>query len=892
MFDLDTAIGAWRKSLVYKRSIMKEDLDELERHIRDEVEIQVTRGLTEEDAFRRSVRKMGSIPVIDSEYKKIYWGKISRRRKIKQEFLWRMNMLKSYIVIALRLLVKQRVYAFINVFGLAVGIAFSLMLLLYIQDELNFDSQHENADRIARIVLNQNEPDGSIRTTVPWMPFPLGKTLQAEHPSVQSAIRMLSRQYVLRAGDISDQEGVLHADPEILTAFSYPLVEGFAETALPNPDGLVISERIAEKYFGEESPVGQTLEIRFSRDFVPMTVTGVVENIPRRNSVHFDVLMPFEKLPLVFSWVAGATDHWNSSSYYVYFLMKEGTDMKAAEAILPDFRKKYFPNDLNRYENWTSEKAPQEYAFQPLKDIHLNPNVRAGLTAPSNPMYSWILGGIALTILLLACINFTTLAIGRSASRSREVGLRKVVGAAQKQLVAQFGGEAVLMSLIALVLGLGLVFILLPTFSQLADKDLVMGLGGHWAIPLSLLGLTLLVATLSGFYPTMVLAKIRTTDVLRKQARLGGSHRLTKGLIVLQFTLSVGLIAGTTIMTRQMNFLQTADVGYDRDHVVLVPTQRLPGDMLLSRFQTTLEGVPEIEGITGMTNAFSHGWSNNSWNVGDKEYASYIYRIESNFLDVMDIDLLEGRAFDPDRSLDSTDAVIVNEAFVREYGWDDPIGMAVEGFGDEPEVVGVVQDINFLSLHEAVSPMMFILDPNYSIGHILFQVRPDRVSESLEIIREAWAEQAPGIPFRYSFLDDDLAQQYANEKRWSQIVQYASLFAIVIACLGLFGLASLSVSGRTKEIGVRRVMGASVPSLAGHLSKEFLLIVGFAVILAVPITLIGARKWLENFAYHIDVGVAVFVIAAVLVLSVALITVSFQTIRAANANPVDSLRSN
>ncbi len=891
MFNLEAALAAWRKSLEYKRAIMKDDLNELERHIRDEVESQTKRGVSEEEAFRQSIRKMGLLPSIDDEYRKIYWQKVGKRGRIGEEISWRFSMLKNYFTIALRLLMKQRVYAFINIFGLAVGVAFCLMLLLYVQDELTYDSQHVNADRIARVVLNQNENDGSIKATVPWMPYPLGKTLEAEHPSIESAIRMMDRDYVLRAGNISDLESVLHADPEILTVFTYPMIEGSPESALPNPDGLVISRRIAKKYFGDESPVGQTLEIRFSRDFIPLTVTGVVEDIPLGNSVRFDVLLPFEKRSLVFPWIARNMDRWNASSFYVYVFMIEGTDMKSAESVLPAFRRKHFPNDLDRYTEWTSEIDPQTYSFQPLKEIHLNPDVSGGLTVPSNPMYSWILGGIALTILLLACINFTTLAIGRSASRSREVGLRKVVGAARTQLVAQFGGEAVLMSTLALILGLSFVFALLPTFNELTDKDLVLDLSRHWAIPLSLLGLTIVVAFLSGFYPTMVLSRIQPTEMLRKQARLGGSNALTKGLVLLQFTLSVGLIAGTTIMARQMDFLQSADVGYDRDHVVLVPTQRMDGAMLLARFQAGLEGVPEIEGITGMTNAFSHGWSINGWNVGEKEYSAYLFRIETNFLEVMDIDLLAGRSFDARRAQDSTHSVIVNEAFARQYGWADPVGQIVEGYGEDPEVIGVVRDIKFLSLHEEVQPMMFILDPRFSIGHILFQVRSDRVSESLAIIREAWTEQAQNVPFRYTFLDDDLAEQYAAEKRWAAIVQYASIFAVLIACLGLFGLAALSVSSRTKEIGVRRVMGATTASLAALLSRDFIGLVLAAVILAVPLTWIGASRWLEGFAFRIEINAFVFVFAAVLAASIALATVSFQTVRAARANPVESLRS-
>ena len=891
MFNLEAAIGAWRKSLEYKRAIMRDDLVELERHIRDEVEASVERGMSEEDAFRKSIKKMGLLPSMDDEYRKIYWSKVGKRGRIGEEISWRLSMLKNYFTIAIRLLIKQRTYAVINIFGLAIGIAFCLMLLLYVQDELSFDSQHTNADRIARVVLHHNQNDGGIRSITPWMPYPLGKTMESEFAAVESAIRVFPRQYVVRSGEVAAQERVMHADPEILTAFTYELLEGSVESALPSPEGLVISQRMAEKYFGSESALGKTLDIRFSEDFVPITVTGVIEDIPSNNSIEFDFLLPFERLKSEFSWIANQQNHWNSSSYFVYLLFHQGTDMKEAESLLPAFRSKYYPDDISSREDWTASIPPKTYSFQPLRDIHLDHTVQAGLRAPSNPKYSWILGAIALTILLLACINFTTLAIGRSASRAREVGLRKVVGAARAQLIGQFGGEAVLMSVLGLGIGLALIFALLPTFNQLADKDLSLNLLETWAIPATLVSLTLIVALFSGFYPSLVLSRYRPTDMLRKQSRVGGSHFLTKSLVLLQFTLSVGLISGTAIMANQMDFLQNSDVGYDRDHVVLVPTQRLDGDMLLARFESELNGVSEIEGITGMTNAFSHGWSNNGWDYEGKNYAAYVYRIESNFVDVMGMELKSGRSFDPARPADSTKSVIINEAFARQYGWTDGTGELVKGFGDEPEVIGVVRDFNFLSLHDEIEPMMFILDPDWSIGDLLFQIDGEQIPEALDALRATWAVHAPNIPFMYSFLDDDLAEQYQSEERWSKIVQYAAFFAILIACLGLFGLASLSVASRTKEIGIRRVLGASASSISAMLSKDLVKMVVLAIIFAIPLTIISMEKWLASFAFRIEIGYAVFILAAVLSLGVALLTVSFQTIRAALSNPVDTLRS-
>ena len=894
MFNLETAIATWRASLTWKRSIDKQDRDELERHIRDAVEVGVRNGMSEEDAFRTAIRRMGRLPQIDQEYRKIYWGKLRKRRRLADELAWRAAMLKNYFTIALRLLIKQRMYAVINIFGLAVGIAFCLLLLLYVHDELTFDSGHENGEQIVRLVTTRYNPDGSVDNAHPYIAFPVGKALEAEHPSVEATARMMERELFVRHNGNAVEHDVLFADPSTLRMFTFPLLEGDPETALPEPDGLILSQSMAERYFPGQSAVGQMLEFRFNDAFKTVVVTGIAADIPANNSVRFDFLMPFERLPSEYEWIARNEDHWNASSYQVYALLNPNTGSETAQEQLTSFYRKYYAENLSGVResgDWTAEHDPAGFRFQPLKQIHLDTSVSSGLTAPSDPLYSWVLAGIAFVILLLACINFTTLAIGRSASRTREIGLRKVVGAARAQLAGQFGGEALLTSAIALILGLVLAAALLPTFNGLAAKELTLTPEGASAMMLGLLSLLFVVALLSGFYPAMVLSRYRPTDMLRKQSRVGGSTRLTSFLVMIQFTLSVGLIAGTFVMGQQMEYLQTANIGYDRDYVVLVNSQNQSGERLLQHYRTTLEGRSEFEGITGMTNAFAHGWSRNGWDYKGEQKSAYVYRVESDFVDVMGMTMAAGRNFDPQLGTDSS-AVLVNEAFVRDFGMEQPVGEFVDGFGDDPgpEIVGVVEDFNYLSLHQEVDPMMFVLDPDWQIGDILFQVNPAQVDEALSLIRQEWTALAPEIPFVYSFLDEDLSAQYQSEQRWTRIVRYASFFAILIAALGLFGLASLAVTSRTKEIGIRKVLGAGTFQIASQLSGGFVRLVLFGVILAVPFTWMGANRWLESFAYRVDVNILVFVIAALLAVAVAVATVGLQTLRAANMNPVDSIR--
>lgn len=892
MFDLDTAIATWRASLTWKRSIDKEDRDELERHVRDAVEEGVRQGMSEEDAFRTTIRRMGQLPQIDREYRKIYWGKLRKRRRLGDELAWRAAMLKNYFTIALRLLIKQRVYAFINIFGLAVGIAFCLLLLLYVRDEVTFDGGHANGDRIVRMVTTSYNPDGSVDRAHPYIAFPVGKALEAEHPSVEMTARMMAREVFVRQGNATTEESILFADPSVLQMFSFPLLEGDPSTALPEPDGLVITREMADRYFPGESAVGKTLEFRFDDTFKPVTVTGVAENVPANNSVRFDFMMPFQRLPSEYAWIQNNVEHWNASSYFVYALLHPGTEPSVAQEQLTTFYRKYYGENLQTARDegrWEAEHDQAGFRFQPLATIHLDTSVMAGMTPPSDPMYSWVLAGIAFVILLLACINFTTLAIGRSASRTREIGLRKVVGAARAQLAGQFGGEALLTSIIALVLGLTMAALLMPTFNDLAGKELTLAPAGGLMLALGLVVLLFAVTLLSGFYPAMVLSRYQPTDMLRKQSRIGGSTRLTGFLVMIQFTLSVALIAGTVIMGRQMTFLSTTNIGYDRDHVVLVNAQNQSGERLLAHFRNTLEGQSAFEGITGMTNAFSHGWSRNGWDYKGEQKSAYVYKVESDFLDVMGMEIIDGRTFDPELGTDST-AVVVNEAFVKDFNMENPVGEIVDGFGENSVIIGVVRDFNFLSLHTAVEPMMFIMDPQWQIGDILFQVNPGMVAPALVQIEDQWKAFAPDIPFVYSFLDEDLDKQYESEERWTRIVRYASFFAILIAALGLFGLASLAVTSRTKEIGIRRVLGAGTMQIATQLSSGFVRLVLVGVVLAVPLTWYGANQWLESFAYRIDIGPFVFVVAAVLALGVAIVTVGWQTVRAANMNPVDSIR--
>ena len=801
-------------------------------------------------------------------------------------------MLKNYLKITLRNLGKQKVYAFINIVGLAVGIAFCALIFLYVRDELTFDRFHEQGDRIFRVTQQDRTPEGNVESTWTWQPMPLAPTLLAEIPEVEQAVRFFDQTLLVRRGEVTFEEGLVFADPSIFDIFTFPFQRGDPATALADLNSIVLSETAARKYFGEEDPVGQTLEVRFGDAFESVTVTGVLEPIPGNSSIRFDYLMPFAKLPNAYEWIANRTERWTVSSFYVYVLLNEGASAAAVQAKLPAFRAAHIPDEEERAraEGWAGEGPPRTYGLQPLQEIHLDTAVQGGLTPASDPKYSYILAGIALALLFIACINFMTLAIGRSAGRAREIGVRKVVGAQRRQLMLQFWGEAVLMSVLALGVGIALAELFLPTFNTLAAKELSFDYLQSGTTLAALAGLVLLVGLLAGGYPALVLSGLRPIETLNQRLRLGGSNVLTRSLVVVQFALSVFLIVGTLVMLQQIDYLQSKNLGFNKEHVVVIPTHDLSGNVLLERFRQELGRRTDIVGITGMNNAFTRGWSREGWDYQGEQKRAYVYAVAPNFLEVMELDLVAGRTFDPNLATDSTEVVLVNEAFVRDFGWAEPVGQQLDGFYNEPVVVGVFKDINYLSLHQAIDPMVLTINPEWSLHHLLVRIAPTDIPVTLAALRATWQASAPDVPFQYSFLDDDLNKQYENEQRWSRIVGYGAGFAILIACLGLFGLAALSVTGRTKEIGIRKVLGASVANVALLLSKDFAKLVFVGIVLAVPVAYLVMQRWLEDFAYRVDIGVPLFVLAGVLALTIALLTVSYQAIRAALADPVQSLR--
>jgi len=818
-----------------------------------------------------------------------YWSQVLR--SVPQFFprtcYWSFLMLKNYIKIAVRAMRRQKVYASINIFGLAVGIAFCALIFLFIRDELNYDQFHEEGDRIHRVLMVRYELDGGSSNGTNHS-VPLGPTLQQDIPEIENYIRFRRTRHYVRTTGEALEETVLYADPSIFDVFSFPLVQGNPATVLSDLNAVVLSEEAARRYFGDEDPIGQTFQIRLEQSFEDFVVTGVAKNVPGNSTIRFTILLPLEKI--ISTRFRERRDSWSLVAFQTYVQLAQQADLDAVNEKMAAFFKTshadYIAGLLER-DGWAEGDTPATYRLQPLTSVYF--------TSYSDPVYSYILSGIALAILLSACINFMTLSIGRSAMRSKEVGVRKVVGAQRRQLVVQFWGEALMMSVCALLLGMILAELFLPIFNEFTNKELAFHYASDATTLAMLAGLVLLTGFIAGSYPALVLSRFKPIETLTNRLKLGGSNVFTKSLVVVQFGLSVFLILGTLIMARQLDYAQTRHPGYDKNHVVILPTSGMDGAMLSARFRQALGQHTAIEDITVTNSTMGSAYSSgHRFTYQGKVYDTNVFVVEANYLDFFGLELVQGRNFDPNLSTDTTEAILVNAALVRAFNMTDPLGKPIPGLptegGPTPLIAGVVKDYHFQTFYQEIAPAMLTLNPAWGYDYLMVRIQPTDISGTLALLRNTWQEIASDIPFEYSFLDEDMQGWYAADQRWSRIIRYAALFAVLIACLGLFGLATLTVTGRTKEIGIRKVLGAPVHGVVLLLSKDFVKLVLVGVVLAAPVAYFVMQRWLEQFAFRIDLSGWTFLLVGLLVLGVAFLTVSYQSIKAALADPVQSLR--
>jgi putative ABC transport system permease protein len=814
-------------------------------------------------------------------------------------------MIKHYFKIALRNFAKQKGLAFINVFGLSAGLACFSLFLLYAVNEFNFDSFNKNANNIYRVCMwheakGDDQPHGDS-----YQPMPLGPAMKQDLPDVEDYVRFKENlgESFIKAGSEVGREEISFADPSFFSVFSFKLKSGNTTTALRDLHSVVLTEATAKKLFGNINPIGKIIEIKTEDAFVPFKITGIAENPPSNSSIQFNMLGNFNYIATT-KRGAGRLNNWNQYSYQIYVKLKPGSSLPFNKERLIAFRKNYYPDEEkeSRANGWKGEGPRTYFVLQPIRAMHTDTKIFGGSVSPVDPKTIWILLAIAAGVLLIACINFTTLAIGRSAGRSKEVGVRKVIGGTKKLIVTQFLSEALLLAFVSALFGLLLAKILLPFFNQLSGRQLNFSFIQFPQLLWLIIGLVLLVGLLAGSYPALVLSSFKPIEVLKSKVKLGGSNIFTRSLVTLQFVLSAGLIISTIIIMQQLHYMRSKYPGFNKENVVIVDADGISDTKnLYLLFKQKLSAYPEITGTASAELGLGaeQGWNQSMFKYNGKDKSVYEYFIDHDYMNVLGLKLLAGRNFDPAIASDTVTSVVINEAMMNDFGWtlQTAVGQKLKGYSEDendaktPVVIGVVKDFNYLAFNSKVEPQMFQQFSSYQPYKFFIRIQPGDPSKALATLQTTWKNIAPDYPLKYSFLDEDLNHFYKSESRWCNIIGWAGGISIFLASLGLFGLAALAAVNRTKEIGIRKVLGASLAGIVGLLSKDFLKLVVIALVIASPLAWYFMHKWLQDFAYRINIGWYVFIITGIVALLIALITISFQAVKAAIANPVKSLRA-
>jgi putative ABC transport system permease protein len=786
-------------------------------------------------------------------------------------------MFASYLKAAFRNLKKYKGYSFINIFGLAVGIACCILILMWVRDELSFDGFHAKAARLFRIVEQQTYQGGEI-FPVAVTPAPLAPSIKEEFPEIAETCRFTTApRFLVRYEDRRFYERRLGmADPSFFTMFSFPLIKGDPNNAFPQLNSIVISQSTAEKYFGDENPIGKVFRMENMFDLV---VSGVMRDIPKNSHLQFDFVMPFKLL----EFGGQRLDQWGNNAYFTYAELTESAISSAADEKIRNYLQKHLPES-----NTTLH-------LQPLQRIHLHSDYVADVPGHGDIRYVSSFALVALCVLLIAYINFVNLATARSGNRAREVGMRKVTGARRGDILWQFLGESVLFALIALILAVGIVALLLPAFNNLSAKSMTLAVGQSWGFLVGLVGMAVLAGMGAGIYPALFLSGFDPARVLRASAQTGPKGRTFRRiLVVVQFALSIGLIISSVVVRGQLEFIRNKDLGFDREQVVYMNFGVQTAN-LYEAFKTEALTDPAVQGVTcagQLPTYILNSTSDVTWPGKDpnEELLFHNTTVTYDYFSTMKMEIVEGRAFSKEYPTDEKQAYIINQAAARVMGPDSPLGKSITWWENTGTVIGIVKDFHFKSINTRIEPLLIRLRPAQPYSYLFIRVDRTGLPETLERLTRFWEGVSPAFPLDLSFLDESFDRLYRAEQRMGTLFGAFTVLAILIACLGLLGLASFMAEKRTREIGIRKVLGATISGIIMLLSREFVILVAVANLLAWPAAGYAMSRWLQNYAYHQPLNPLVFLGAALAALLIALLTVSFQALRAASADPVDSLR--
>lgn len=814
-------------------------------------------------------------------------------------------MLRNYLKIAMRSLWRNKVHSIINVLGLSLGIACCLLIVLFVYDELTFDRFHSKADRTYRVYARENwgvNQEFFYTST----PFPMGPTLKENLKEVEAQVRFskIGTQVKIDANQFS--ETVTFAGEDFFDVFDFELTSGERNSALRSPGQIVLTETLARKYFGNADPLNKSIAIQLGDSFEEFIVKGVAKDVPINSSLNFALLISDLNYTKIYSQQT-LTSAWFNINPETYILLKEGTSYKDVMTKFPSIFKTVLGED-------EFTKSKYEAGLQPLTSIHLDTSFPVATAPVSDPKYSYILGAVALLILVVACINFVTLSVGRSLKRAKEVGIRKVVGAERKQLITQFIGEAIIVTLISLIIGLVAASLSLPTFNNFASKELSMPFDGFLFGVIGVL--LLIIGLIAGSYPAFVLSSFKPIAILKGSLQTGNSKQtMRKVLVGIQLVLSIFLISSTLIMREQLQFLQNKNLGFDKEQLAVVqlnvPRGRLAarvaaGFEKAEQFKTALATHPGIAAVCASSHDFGNGgWVNAGYTDDLGTYRTFDFNsVDDDYIPTLGMEMSAGRNFSDENTSDKRRAIIVNEALVKEYGWNDAIGKRIPGknFTDH-EIIGVVRDFNYASLYNKVTPLILVEDPaillagtenintdNSPVPKIIMRLKPGNMSATIDGVKEVWNKITGGEEFNFDFVDQALANQYRADQNLGKIISIATALAILIGSLGLYALASLAIENRTKEISIRKVMGATEESLLLLLSKDYVYLIVICLILSVPFTYYVMSQWLQSFEYRVGIGAPAFLIAGGVSLFIAILTIGHQAIKTAWTRPAETLR--
>jgi putative ABC transport system permease protein len=800
-------------------------------------------------------------------------------------------MFRNYIVVALRNIVKDKFYSFINVFGLMLGIASCLFIAIYVNDELSYDRFHSKAEKTYRInEFIETEGSGERSSSVP---FPVGPTLSEDYPTmIQTQVRLFDFQSPTLL--ITEREGkkefnepnILFVDSTFFDVFDFELVSGSKKTALEEPNSVLLTETAAQRYFGTEDPIGKVLQIEGRQDLV---VTALMKDVPGNSHFTFDMLVSFSTMKVFFNGQYPSNWYWNPC--WTYVVLKDGFDQADVESKFPEFIQKYFPEFIRK---------EARMALQPLTDIHLKSDLEFELQANSSEENIYVFTIIGIVIVFIAGMNFMNLSTARSAKRAKEVGLRKTLGSERQQLITQFLMESLIIAFAAILCSVAIVAAGLPFFNSLAEKTVDVDVLMSSKFLAIVIGIFLVVGIGSGLYPALVLSSFIPIKVLKDSTPKGGRGAiLRKTLVVAQFALSIIMIISTVVAINQLNFLQQSDTGFDDEQLIYISALRTPITQTYHTFKKEMEEREDVIGVTGVYDVLGskHQGDNFRFEGMDKSKLFSVMWVNLDFFKTFDLEIIAGREFKENITSDDTAALVVNQAMARQFNWtpEQAVGKPFEYQQFHGQIIGVVEDFNFVSKHRRIEPLVLQLRSspnhfNFSLKYVAVKLKSSDLTRTVAAVEEKWKALAPGRPFDYFFLDEELDKLYKDEEKLGKVAGIFSILAVIVACLGLFALASFMAEERKKEIGIRKVMGGSVSQIVLLLSRDFSILIGIAFVIACPLAWYGINAWLNQFAFHVEINWLIFFVVGLVTLVLALTTISYRALQAAYSNPVKTLR--